>query len=152
MSLDLERRWLDRIGPQLEDNGIANWEDKHDMIYGDCFDWLARLRKRGEYYDIVILDPPSTSVGRKKRRWSVRTDMDELVALAAPLVKDGGLLVTTTNASTLRPGRFAAMVKRGLDGAGLGGRSRLERACPMPADFPSVGTGPVKNLVWTIRR
>jgi len=60
--------------------------------------------------------------------------------------------VTTTNASTLRPGRFAAMVKKGLDDAGLGGRSRLERVCPMPMDFPSVGTGPVKNLVWTIRR
>jgi len=152
VSLDLERRWLDRIGPQLEDNGISDWEGRHDMIYGDCFDWLARLRRRGEHYDVVILDPPSTSVGRKKRRWSVRTDTDELVSLAAPLVKDGGLLVTTTNASTLRPGRFAAMVKKGLDDAGLGGRSRLERVCPMPMDFPSVGTGPVKNLVWTIRR
>ena len=152
VSLDLEKRWLDRIGPQLEDNGISDWGERHDMIYGDCFDWLARLRKRGEYFDIVILDPPSTSVGRKKRRWSVRTDTDELVGLAAPLVKDGGLLVTTTNASTLRPGRFAAMVKKGLDDAGLGGRSRLERVCPMPMDHPSVGTGPVKNLVWTIRR
>jgi len=36
VSLDLDKKWLDRIRPQMEANGINEWEDKHDCIYGDC--------------------------------------------------------------------------------------------------------------------
>jgi 23S rRNA G2069 N7-methylase RlmK/C1962 C5-methylase RlmI len=124
-------------------------------IYFLClgFDWLARLAKRNEQFDIVILDPPSTSVnkfqGRGKKRWSVKSDMDELVALAARLVKSDGILMTTTNAATLRPEKFAKMCFRGLKDAGIQ-NAKLERISPMPSDFPSIGCEPVTNLIWRI--
>ena len=35
VSLDLDKKWLDRIRPQMEANGITEWEGKHDCIYGD---------------------------------------------------------------------------------------------------------------------
>ena len=150
VSLDLDKKWLDRIQPQMEANGITDFEDRHDCIYGDCFDWLARLGKRGEQYDIVILDPPSTSVGgKKKKRWSVKQDMDELVALAAPLVKSGGLLWTTTNSASIRIDRFAKMCKKGLDAAGCSD-AKLEKIAPMAVDYSSIGPQPVKNLVWRL--
>ena len=150
VSLDLDKKWLDRIQPQMEANGIADFDQRHDAIYGDCFDWLARLGKRGEQYDIVILDPPSTSVGgKKKKRWSVKQDMDELVALAAPLVRPGGLLWTTTNSASIRVDKYAKMCKKGLDAAGCGD-AKLERIAPMAVDFSSIGSQPVKNLVWRI--
>lgn len=114
------------------------------------FDWLAKLAKRGEKYDIVILDPPSTSVsGRKKKRWSIKNDMPELVSLAARTVKSGGLLWTTTNSATLSATRFARLCRKGLEEAGLDS-AKLERIQPMPHDFPSVGPQPVKNFVWRI--
>jgi tRNA1(Val) A37 N6-methylase TrmN6 len=43
-------------------------------------------------FNMVILNPPSTSLGKKKRRWSIKSNMAELVTLAAPLVKSNGLL------------------------------------------------------------
>jgi 23S rRNA (cytosine1962-C5)-methyltransferase len=113
------------------------------------FDWLARLAKRGEKYDIVILDPPSASVGRTKKRWSVKNDMASLVELAAPLVKKGGVLWTTTNSASIHPVKFARMCQAGLENAGLKS-AKLERVAPMPVDFPSIGSQPVKNLVWRI--
>lgn len=153
VSLDLDKKWLDRIRPQMEANGITEWDGKHDCIYGDCFDWLTRLAKRNEQFDIVILDPPSTSVnkfgGKGKKRWSVKSDMDELVSLAARLVKSDGLLMTTTNASTLRPEKFAKMCKKGLEDAGIQ-NAKLERMSPMPSDFPSIGCQPVTNMIWRI--
>ena len=148
VSLDLSKKWLDRVQPQLEANGVE-FDERHDCIYGDCFEWLAKLSKRGELFDIVILDPPSSSVGKKKRRWSVKNDYDELVALAAPLVRKGGLLWTTTNSASLNPIKFAKMCKKGLDEAGLT-NAKLERIQPMPHDFPSIGSESVKNLVWRI--
>ena len=36
VSLDLEKKWLDRIRPQLEANGIVEWEGRHDCLFGDC--------------------------------------------------------------------------------------------------------------------
>jgi len=148
VSLDLDKKWLDRIQPQMEANGIE-WDGRHDCIYGDCFDWLARLAKRNEQFDIVILDPPSTSVGKKKRRWSVKHDMAELVALAAPLVKSEGVLWTTTNSASLKPEKFAKMCEKGLSDAGIP-NAKLERVSPMPSDYPSIGTQPVTNLAWRI--
>mmetsp|Transcript_40337 Transcript_40337/g.56785 ORF Transcript_40337/g.56785 Transcript_40337/m.56785 type:complete len:760 (+) Transcript_40337:2-2281(+) len=147
VSLDLNKKWLDRVRPQMELNGVTDFEERHDCIYGDCFDWLTRLTKRGEMFDIVILDPPSASIGRKKKRWSVKNDMDELVALAAPLVKPGGLLWTTTNNASIHPIKFAKMCMKGLEEVELED-AKLERVVPMPNDFPSIGPSNVKNLVW----
>ena len=75
--------------------------------------------------------------------------MDELVALAAPLVKRDGLLFTTTNSASLRPDKFAKMCKKGLMDSGIT-NPKLERVSPMPSDFLSIGSQPVKNLVWRI--
>ena len=36
VSLDLDKKWLDRIRPQMEANGIMEWDGQHDCIYGDC--------------------------------------------------------------------------------------------------------------------
>ena len=36
VSLDLNKKWLDRIQPQLELNGINPDPQRHDCIYGDC--------------------------------------------------------------------------------------------------------------------
>jgi 23S rRNA (cytosine1962-C5)-methyltransferase len=149
VSLDLSKKWLDRLPEQLQSNGIE-FDERHDCINGDCFDWLTRLAKRGEKYDIVILDPPSSSVGgRKKKRWSVKNDMDELVALASGLVKKGGMLWTTTNSASIHPIKFARLCRKGLEDAGIKS-AKLERIQPMPVDFPSVGPQPVKNFVWRI--
>mmetsp|Transcript_15795 Transcript_15795/g.19258 ORF Transcript_15795/g.19258 Transcript_15795/m.19258 type:complete len:888 (-) Transcript_15795:66-2729(-) len=149
VSLDLEKKWLDRIEPQMKANGIDDLS-RHDSIYGDCFDWLARLAKRGEQFDLLILDPPSTSVGgKKKKRWSAKNDYDQLVSLAAPLVKKGGLLWTTTNSKQINAIKFARMCKKGFDNAGLS-NVKLERVATMPMDFPSIGPQAVKNLVWRL--
>lgn len=94
----------------------------------------------------MILDPPSTSVGgKKKNRWSAKNDYDELVSLAAPLVKTNGLLWTITNSKQIHPITFARMCRKGLVKAGLP-NARLERVTAMPCDFPTIGPQPVKNL------
>jgi 23S rRNA (cytosine1962-C5)-methyltransferase len=147
VNIDMSKKWLDRFPDHLAANHIA-FDERHDCIHGDCFEWLAKLAKRGEKYDIVIVDPPSFSLGgRKKKSWSAVNDMHELVALAAPLVKRGGLLWTTTNSASIHPMKFARACRKGLDDAGVA-NVKLERLQPMPSDFQFIGLSPVKNLVW----
>lgn len=141
LSLDLSRAWLERIPPQLEANGVS--PAGHDQIYGDVFSWLPRLAKRGEKFDLVILDPPSTSVGKRKKRWQVDQDYPSLVSMAAPLVAPGGRLWTATNHRRTLPRSFARLASRGLPPGVV-----LERVCPPAVDFPVLGPAPVKTLVW----
>ena len=119
------------LRPQMELNGILEWEGQHDVIYGDCFDWLVRLAEKNEQFDVVILDPPSTSVVRKKKkRWSVKSDMAGLATLAAPLVKSYWLLFT--NSASWWTETFVNMCKNGLIDAGIN-NAKLERVFSMMA-------------------
>jgi len=143
LSIDLSRSWLAQIPPQLALNGLES--KRHDQIYGDVFDWLRRLSRRGERFDLLILDPPSTSVGKRKRRWSAHKDYAELVHLAAPLLNPGGRLWTATNHRKSSVRAFAQRVMRGLPEG-----TRLERVCPPALDFPSDEPAFVKTLVWQL--
>lgn len=140
LSIDLSKHWLGFIPRQLAQLGID--AQHHDCIYGDIFDWLPRLAKRGEKFDLIILDPPSTSVGRKKKRWSARTHYPELVRLAIQLLRPGGRLWTSTNHRGITPRRFAALVTQGCP------ELELERVCPPALDFPCRGPRNQKTFVW----
>ena len=107
--------------------------------------------QRGDTFDLVILDPPSTSTtggARGNRRWSAARDYGALAGLAAACVSPaGGLLWTTTNHRGLAPRAFARLVA-----AGLPPGAALDRVAPPAADFPvpAGGSPEVKNLVWRI--
>jgi 23S rRNA (cytosine1962-C5)-methyltransferase len=141
VSVDLSRRWLDKIPQHLALNDLS--EQGHVRLTGDVFDWLRRLVKRGERFELIILDPPSTSVGKTKRRWSAKRDYPELIALALPLLAEGGRLFTATNHRQLTPHRFAQLVASALPQ-----HIQLERVCAPSIDFPTNGPMSVKNLIW----
>ncbi len=143
VSIDLSQQWLSHIPQSLALNGLPS--EPHDQIYGDVFDWMRRLGKRGEKFDLVILDPPSTSVGIKKKRWSAARDYPELVALALPLLSPGGALWTLCNLAQLSPLKFANAVSSALPQGAL-----LERVCPPAVDFASDQVSRVKTFCWRL--
>jgi 23S rRNA (cytosine1962-C5)-methyltransferase len=143
VSIDLSAKWLQRIPTQLELNGIN--PDQHRSLTGDVFDWLRRLNKRGERFDLIILDPPSTSIGTKKKRWSAAKDYPELVQLALPLLSSGGRLMTCTNHRKLTPYKFVKLLGSVLP---FKEGYRLERVCAPGIDFPTDDPLSVKNLIW----
>ena len=147
VSIDLSDKWLKRVNPQLEANGINT--QNHQCLTGDVFDWCRRLQKRGEKFDLIILDPPSTSVGKKKKRWSAARDYPELVQLVLPLLQPGGQLLTCTNHRKLTPHKFAKALSTVMPNSeGF----RLERVCAPGIDFPTDEPLPVKNLLWKAPR
>ena len=143
VSIDLSGRWLSRIPRQLEVNDLD--PRQHRCLTGDVFDWLRRLTKRGERFDLIILDPPSTSVGKKKKRWSAARDYPELIKLALPLLSPGGRMMTSTNHRKLTPRKFARLTASVLSPKE---GYRLERVCAPGVDFPTDDPLSVKNLIW----
>jgi 23S rRNA (cytosine1962-C5)-methyltransferase len=78
-----------------------------DFIFGDVFEWMPKLAKRGERYDVVILDPPSFSRSEKKV-FSTAKDLPALHATALGLLNPGGTLITSINSATVSVAKFRA--------------------------------------------
>jgi 23S rRNA (cytosine1962-C5)-methyltransferase len=149
VSVDLSRGVLDRAQANFAANGIAL--DEHAFVAEDTFRALDRLRRKGERFDVVLLDPPSFSHG-PAGDWSARKDMPRLVAAAARVVAPGGWLVAASNQGQVSPKAFRGSVAEGLRKARRhGAEVAWFGAAP---DFPAAVTFPeahyLKVGVWTL--
>jgi 23S rRNA (cytosine1962-C5)-methyltransferase len=135
INVDLSRRALDWGEENARLNGLP--VDRRDFLSGDVFEWLPRLRKRGQRFDLVVLDPPSFSTTRG-RVFAAGRDYAGLCAAAAPVVSGGGLLVACCNLEKLAEDRFQRMVEDGLRRAGRSGRL-VKKLGPSAIDFPTSG-------------
>jgi 23S rRNA (cytosine1962-C5)-methyltransferase len=95
LNLDLSRRYLDWGRRNYEINRISAAD--HDFIYGDVFDWLGRFQRRGRKFDIIVLDPPTFSRGRKSKVFRVQDDYGDLAGLAVACLNRDGILFCSTN-------------------------------------------------------
>ena len=131
-SIDLSRKYLDWGRRNFVLNGLS--ESDHEFLYGDVFDWLHRLNKKGARYDVVVLDPPTFSTARKSGPFRAEKDFGNLLALAMRAVAPGGVIFAATNATRLTPEEFLAVVDAA---ARTAGRPILQsRYVPQPPDFP----------------
>jgi 23S rRNA (cytosine1962-C5)-methyltransferase len=131
-SLDLSKKYLEWGRRNFTLNGLD--PVAHDFIYGDAFDWLQRLAKKGRAFDAVALDPPTFSQSKERGVFRAEKDYGKLVAAALPLVKPNGILFASTNAADWPLEKFLADVEKAIHSAR---RKILQRHhVPQPPDFP----------------
>ncbi len=111
-NLDASRKVLDWGERNYALNDLE--PDRYDFISGDTFDWLARLTKKGEEFDLVILDPPGFAT-TSSSRFRADRDYHRLVAAAQGLLGKGGLLLAMCNVE-IDPRGFEEQLNRGLIG------------------------------------
>jgi 23S rRNA (cytosine1962-C5)-methyltransferase len=144
-SLDLSRKYLE----WGQRNFVLNRVDPaaHDFIYGDAFDWLRRLAKKGRSYDCVILDPPTFSQSKESGTWQAERHYGGLVEAALPLLKPSGVLFASTNAARLDPAGFLETLR---DSVTRSGREIVQQHyVPQPPDFPISRAEPAYlKTVW----
>ena len=79
---------------QASKNAILNGvQDRAKFLCRDVFELLPELEKKGEKYDVVILDPPAFTKSRSSIKNAVK-GYREINLRAMKLVKDGGFLAT----------------------------------------------------------
>ena len=144
-SLDLSKKYLEWGRRNFALNGLD--PAAHDFIYGDAFDWLRRLAKKGRAFDAVALDPPTFSQSKEHGVFRAEKDYGKLVAAALPLVKPGGVLFASTNAADWPPEKFLVDVETSVVAAR---RKILQRHhVPQPPDFPISRAEPAYlKTVW----
>lgn len=131
-SLDLSKKYLEWGRRNFALNGLD--PAAHDFIYGDTFDWLRRLAKKGRSYDIIVLDPPTFSQSKESGVFRVEKNYGDLVTAALPVLKSGGTLLASTNAAEWPPEKFLAAVESAIRSA----RRKIvkQHYVPQPPDFP----------------
>lgn len=110
-NVDASRKVLDWGEANLSRNGVE--PDRYDFIAGDAFEWLARLAKKEERFELVILDPPGFAT-TKRSRFTAARDYHQLVAAAERVVTPSGLVLSMCNVATLERDGFRAQILRGL--------------------------------------
>jgi 23S rRNA (cytosine1962-C5)-methyltransferase len=129
INLDLSRSYLEWGKTNYRLNGLEPHE--RDFIYGDAFDWLGRFARRGESFDLVIVDPPSFS----STPFSVTRDYARLIEAAARVVGPTGILVAATNHAGTSDERFEDWLQNGLTRAQRHG-TVVQRWHEPSVDFP----------------
>lgn len=139
VSVDISKSSLQRGRRNFELNGIG--AAGHAFVTEDVLTYLARLVRRGEKFDAIILDPPTFGRGSGKRTFRVERDFAELVQLAHAVAAPGARILLSTNFQEWTREDLRAKARAELPRGTL-----FEEIPPAPDYFeasPSVG-------IWTV--
>jgi 23S rRNA (cytosine1962-C5)-methyltransferase len=87
-------------------NGVS---DTVKFITADVFDLLPEYEKKGEQFDVVILDPPAFTKSKNSVKNAIK-GYREINLRAMKLVKDGGYLATCSCSHFMTPDLFAETI------------------------------------------
>lgn len=131
ISVDVSRAaldWADRNAARL---GAS---ERHVSVAKDAFDALESFARRGERFEIVIVDPPSYSTS-KRGRFRVTKDYEALCRAALSVLTPEGVLLACLNHHGVSQAMLRRFVQAAVSDAGLSLQSL--RDLPAPRDFPA---------------
>lgn len=144
VNIDVAKPALER-GRQNYRNASLDLTD-HAFFARDALDALPRMARKGECFDLVVLDPPSYASTRGGR-FRVERDYPEIVTNVLGVLRDGGTLLACTNHHQLTSRDLARSLESGALRAGRRLRE-LEMVDP-PADHPQApGRTPHLKSAW----
>ena len=102
---------------QARENARLNGlENRVQVTCADVFELLPDLEKKGEQFDVVILDPPAFTKSRNSVKNAVK-GYREINVRGLKLVKNGGFLVTCSCSHFMEPDLFAKTIREAANGA-----------------------------------
>ncbi len=80
---------------------VNNLEDKNiRFLVDDVRKFVKREIRRGNKYDIIIMDPPSFGRGSKSEVWNIEADLDNLIKDTSELLSDKPILFLINSYTT----------------------------------------------------
>lgn len=113
INTDISRKVLERGKNNYQLNALSAVSG--EFIKSDSVTFLQRAFKKGNGFDVIILDPPSFA-RHEGQVFQVKRDLPKLMALAVAVLNPGGALLVTTNYSELSHADLERILARGLNG------------------------------------
>jgi 23S rRNA (cytosine1962-C5)-methyltransferase len=140
VNVDLSKKSLERGRQNFALNELSI--DGHEFIADDVRPVLRRLARRGEKFDMIILDPPTFSRTKGGVAFHVEKDFEGLIVAALEVADHGARVLLATNCETLNEQALERMARYCLK---LTRRSGTIHRQPPPADFPP---GSAARSIW----
>jgi 23S rRNA (cytosine1962-C5)-methyltransferase len=144
VNVELSKKSLDRGRHNFALNELST--DGHSFIADDVRPVLRRLARRGEKFDMIILDPPTFSRTKGGAAFHVEKDFEDLIVAALELTAQGARILLSTNCESLNEQALERMARYCLK---LSRRAGTLHRQPRPADFPP-GAG-ARSIWLTLR-
>lgn len=126
--LDLSRKYLNVAKDSYTLNGFPIL--KSDFKTGDFWTQTSRMRRAGERFDCVLIDPPFFSL-TSKGRVDLVNESTRVINKVRPLVKPGGFLVAVNNALFISGADYL----KALEALCADGYLSIEKLIPVPEDI-----------------
>jgi 23S rRNA (cytosine1962-C5)-methyltransferase len=117
--------------------GFAANDARWKFETGDAVRFLARAARDKECYDLVIIDPPTFSTARGQP-WTLDRDYPALIAQAAAVIPEGGVLWLAANTHEL--GSLAKLAAKGLRQANR--LAAIVEQGGLPPEYPTLAAQP----------
>jgi 23S rRNA (cytosine1962-C5)-methyltransferase len=128
VQMDLNRQFLNLAKTSYTLNGFPI--HKADFLAGDFWPLVSRLKRAGERFDCVFVDPPFFST-TPRGALDLNTDSATLINKVRPLINDGGWLVAVNNALYVSGKEYLAT----LESLCADGYLKIAELIPVPEDF-----------------
>lgn len=150
VSVDASHVALERGRENLMHAGFTD-SSVHKTVAEDAFAYLALAAKKGETFDLVVLDPPSYSTS-KKRRFVAEQHYGELAQSALAVLSPGGRLLASTNHRGISKSKLRRLLFGAAEALSLGVAQIKD--LPSGSDFPpEPGQDPnMKAVLLTLAR
>jgi 23S rRNA (cytosine1962-C5)-methyltransferase len=144
VSIDLSQKSLIRGRENFTLNGIAM--NEHSFIADDVLAVLPRFARKGERFDLIILDPPTFSRSRTGRAFQVEHDFEKLLLAALEVAERNAKILLSTNCTRLTERALEVMGRYCLKASRRAGTFTPSISLP---DFPP-GAG--ARSLWLMLR
>jgi len=96
--VDASRGMIDWAKENVRSNNLADKPIR--FLVDDVVKFVKREIRRGNKYDIILMDPPSFGRGSKNEIWNIEKDLYGLVKMCSELLSDDPLLFIINSYST----------------------------------------------------
>ncbi|HVF72520.1 MAG TPA: class I SAM-dependent methyltransferase [Chthoniobacterales bacterium] len=131
VSVDLSKKSLARGRENFALNSLPTTD--HRFLADDVMSVLPRLARKGEKFDVIILDPPTFSRTHRGRPFQVEQDFETLLLAALEVAERRARILLSTNCSTLKERALEVMGRFCLKATRRAGAFHQEPSLP---DFP----------------
>lgn len=90
---------VDAVKPMItwaRENMESSGLDGIKWVVEDAITFAKREVKRGNHYDLMIMDPPAWGLGTKKQKWKLEQQLPQLIDLAYQLLNPKGSMILNT--------------------------------------------------------
>src|SRR5213595_3502714 len=140
VSVDLSQKSLERGRRNFVLNNLP--ATGHHFIADDIFEVFPRLLRKGEKFDLIVLDPPTFSRSHRGKTFQIESDFEGLLTAALAVADRDCRILLSTNCAALNQRALEVMARFCLKASRRAGSFH---SLQLPLEFPP-GSG--ASTVW----